>query len=133
MTSAGSFALYGSALLAVGLPPAWLTSNECQRVADPARLKTVKRHVAAAITWDLLLAYLAAAVVFGGQRFASFGLNSKLTRDSSPGRGTALVALVSVLVASTGLVARHAGRRVGREHRRTSGGIDVRRGPSTAT
>lgn len=123
MTSSRTLVLYGLAIGVTGLVPAWVTFAECAAAMSPAPLKTLKRHVAAAIAWDLLLAYVAGAVLFFSQRAGSFGLTEKLAA-ADPRQAAALLGTVSVIAGGTGYAARKAGPKLGRSRPRASGLVE---------
>lgn len=125
MSEAATLALYGAGFVATGLPPAWLTFSQCQRAMDPAPLSGCKRHVAAAIIWDLLLAYTAGAAVFVTQRFASFGLSGRFDQATSLSQQGAFLIVVAVLAGGTGVAARTAGERLSPARERARGSFDT--------
>lgn len=123
MTATRTLLLYGLAIGATGAVPAWVTYSECVSAMEPATMRAVKRHVAAAIAWDLLLAYVAGATIFLAQRAGTFGLTEKLA-DADAGQAAALLSVVAVVAGGTGYAARKAGTKVGRVAPRASGIID---------
>ena len=102
------------AIVAVGAPAAWMSYTECRNTCDPATpaWRLAKGPVVEAMGWDLLGAYLAAAVAFLGQQVAaaSFGSGGD-TLEPTPRSATPVLLIIAA--SATGVTGRALINRVG--------------------